>query len=160
VWASHPDIRRQGVDTVLRLRRGRESYVRHLEFQMKHRKGPEFRCFGYAALLVMRFRVPVLTTVVLAEKSAPQEVAYREILGGRVVHERRFDVARLWQIDPERALKLGPGGAALVGAAEKTTLPLLARAARTIQRETEGAPLRGQREPARVQKTASGDPAC
>jgi len=105
---------------------------------MKYGKDLEFRCFEYAALLVMRFRVPVLTTVVLVKKSGPREVANREVLGGRVVRERRFDVVRLWKMDPERVLRLGPGGAALVGAAEKTTLPLLARAARTIQRETKG----------------------
>ena len=122
----------------LRLGRGQQSYVRHLEFAMKHRKGLEFRCFEYAALLVMRFRVPVLTTVVLVKKSGPRELAYREVLGGRVVHERRFDVVRLWEMDPERALRLGPGAAALVGTAAKTTLPLLGRAARKIQRETEG----------------------
>jgi hypothetical protein len=126
------------VDTVLRLRRGRQSYIRHLEFAMKYRKVLEFRCFSYAALLVMRYRVPVLTTVVLVKRSGPREVAFREVLGGQVVQERRFDVVRLWEIDPERALRLGPGGAALVGAAEGTTLPLLARAARKIQRETEG----------------------
>jgi hypothetical protein len=56
-----------------------------------------------------------------------------------VVHERRFDVLRLWEVDPERAVRLGPGAAALVGLAEKGTLPLLARAARRIHRETEGA---------------------
>ena len=33
------------VDTVLRLRRGGQSYIRHLEFQMKYRKGLELRCF-------------------------------------------------------------------------------------------------------------------
>jgi hypothetical protein len=121
------------VDTVLRLRRGRQSYIRHLEFAMKYWKVLECRCFSYAALLVMRYRVPVLTTVVLVKKSGPREVAFREVLGGRVVHERRFEVVRLWEIDPERALRLGPGGAA-----EGTTLPLLARAARKIQRETEG----------------------
>jgi hypothetical protein len=82
--------------------------------------------------------LPVLTTVVLVKKSGPRDLAYREVLGGRVVHERRFDVVRLWEMDPERLLRLGPGAAALVGAAEKTTLPLLKRAARKIQRETEG----------------------
>ena len=81
----------------------------------------------------------MLTTVVLLEKSGPRELAYREVLGGRVVHERRFDVVRLWEMDPERALRLGPGAAALIGLAEKTTLPLLGRAARKIQRETKGA---------------------
>jgi len=107
-------------------------------FAMRYRKDLELRCFEYAALLVMCFRVPVLTTVVLVEKSGPREVAYQEVLGSRVVHERRFDVVRLWEVDPERALRLGPGAAALVGLAEKTTLRLMRRAARKIQRETEG----------------------
>ena len=127
------------VDSALRLRRGRERYVRHLEFEMKYRKGLELRCFEYAALLAVHFRLPILTTVVLVEKSGPRELAYREILGGRVVHERRFDVVRLWEMDPEKALRFGPGAAALVGPAEQTTLPLVGRAARKIQRETKGA---------------------
>jgi hypothetical protein len=126
------------VDTVLRLRRGRERYIRHLEFEMKFRKRLMFRCFDYATRLVVHSRLPVLTTVVLVEKSGPRELAYREVLGGRVVHERRFGVVRLWEMDPERLLRLGPGAAALIGTAEKTTLPLLKRAARKIQRETEG----------------------
>ena len=130
--AELPSLSRR-VDTVLRLRRGRQSYIRHLEFAMRYRKDLELRCFEYAALLVMCFRVPVLTTVVLVEKSGPREVAYQEVLGSRVVHERRFDVVRLWEVDPERALRLGPGGAALVGLAEKTTLRLMRRAARKIQ---------------------------
>jgi hypothetical protein len=41
-------------------------------------------------------------------------------------------------MDPEQALRLGPGTAALIGAAERTTLPLAKRAARKIQLETEG----------------------
>jgi hypothetical protein len=94
--------------------------------------------FEYATRLAIHFRVPVLTTVVLVEKSGPRELAYRQSLGGRVVHEWRFDVVRLWEMDPERLLRVGPGAAALVGPAEKTTLPLLARAARKIQRETKG----------------------
>jgi predicted transposase YdaD len=126
------------VDTVLRLWRGRQSYLRHLEFQMKYEEDLELRCFEYATRLAIRFQLPVLTTVVLVKKSGPRDLAYREVLGGRVVHERRFDVVRLWEMDPERLLRLGPGAAALVGAAEKTTLPLLKRAARKIQRETEG----------------------
>ena len=73
------------------------------------------------------------------EKSGPRELAYREILGGGVVQERRFDVVRLWEMDSERALRLGPGTAALVGPAETKTLPLVGRAARKIQREMKGA---------------------
>lgn len=126
------------VDSVLRLRRGRERYIRHLEFEMKYRKGLELRCFEYATRLAIHFKVPVLTTVVLVEKPGRRELAYREVLGGRVVHERRFDVVRLWEMDPERALRLGPGAAALIGLAEKASLPLVARAARKIQRETGG----------------------
>jgi hypothetical protein len=80
----------------------------------------------------------VLTTVVLVKKSEPRDLAFREVLGGQVIHERRFDVVRLWEMDPERLLRLGPGAAALIGAAEKATLPLLKRAARKIQRETKG----------------------
>ncbi len=135
--AELPSLSRR-VDTVLRLRRGRQDYLRHLEFEMKYRKGLELRCFEYATRLAARFRVPVLTTVVLLEKPGRRELAYREVLDGRVVHERRFDVLRLWEVDPERALGLGPGAAALVGLAETATLALLARAARKIHRETEG----------------------
>jgi predicted transposase YdaD len=127
------------VDTVVQLRRGREKYIRHLEFEMRYKKGLEFRCFEYATLLVVHLRLPVLTTVVLVEKSGPRELAFREVLGGRAVHERRFDVVRLWEMDPERAMRLGPGAAALIGAAEKATLPLIGQAARKIQQETKGA---------------------
>jgi hypothetical protein len=127
------------VDSALHLRRGRERYIRHLEFEMRYGKGLERRCFQYATLLALHFRLPVLTTVVLVEKSGPRHLAYREVLGGRVVHERRFDVVRLWEMDPEKALRLGPGAAALIGPAQKTTLPLVGRAARKIQRETKGA---------------------
>lgn len=135
--AELPSLSRR-VDTVLRLRRGRQDYLRHLEFKVKYRKGLELRCFEYATRLAVRFRVPVLTTVVLLEKPGRRELAYREVLEGRVVHERRFDVLRLWEVDPERALGLGPGAAALVGLAETATLALLARAVRKIHRETEG----------------------
>jgi predicted transposase YdaD len=127
------------VDTALTLRRGRQRYIRHLEFAVRYRKVLELRCFEYATRLAIHYRVPVLTTVVLVEKSGPRELAYREVLGRRVVHERRFGVVRLWEIDPERALRLGPGAAALIGPAEKTTLALVGRAAQMIRRETEGA---------------------
>jgi hypothetical protein len=136
--AELPSLSRR-VDTVLRLRRGRQSYIRHLEFEIRYRRGLELRCFEYATRLVARFRVPVLTTVVLLERPGRRELAHREVLDGRVVHERRFDVLRLWEMDPEHALRLGPGAAALVGLAEKASLPLLARAAHRIHRETEGA---------------------
>ncbi len=102
---------------------------------MKYKKGLELRCFEYATRLASHFQLPVLTTVVLVKKSGPRDMAYREVLGGRVVHERRFDVVRLWEMDPRRALRLGPGTAALVGLAEEATLPLIGQASRKIQRE-------------------------
>jgi predicted transposase YdaD len=127
------------VDTVVRLRRGRESYLRHLEFEMRYKGDLELRCFEYATRLATHSQLPVLTTVVLVKKSGPRDLAYQEVLGGHVVHERRFDVVRLWEMDPRRALRLGPGTAALIGAAEKATLPLIGQAALKIQRETIGA---------------------
>ena len=59
---------RQGkrtVDLVLRLRRGGEEYLRHLEFQASHRGDVAMRCFEYASRLAIRFRRPVLTTVLV-----------------------------------------------------------------------------------------------
>jgi len=102
---------------------------------MRYRKGLEWRCFEYATRLATHLRVPALTTVVFIEKPGPRELAHREILRGRVVHGPRFEVLRLWEMAPERPLRLGPGTAALIGPAEKTALPLVARAARRIQRE-------------------------
>jgi hypothetical protein len=80
----------------------------------------------------------VLTTVVFVGRSGPRELAYREVLGGRVVNERRFDVVKLWDLDPERALALGPGVATLIGPARRTALGHLERAVRVIQRNTAG----------------------
>ena len=48
------------------------------------------------------------------------------------------NAARLWEMDPDRLLRLGPGGAALFWPAEKTTLPLIGQAASRIQRATRG----------------------
>ena len=56
------------VDTVVRLRRGRESDLRHLEFEGKYKNDLELRCLEYATRL-----------------SGPRDLAYREVLGGRVV---------------------------------------------------------------------------
>jgi len=129
---------RRTVDTVLWLRRGRQRYIRHLEFEVQNRTSLAFRCFEYSTRLVARYQIPVLTTVVFVGKSAPAELSYREVLGGRVVHERRFDVVCLRELDPRRALEMGPGGAALVGRSDKVSLAHVGEAARLIQRETEG----------------------
>ena len=42
---------RRTVDLVLRLRRGAEEYLRHVEFQSRHRRDLALRCFEYTARL-------------------------------------------------------------------------------------------------------------
>jgi len=68
------------------------------------------RCFEYAAVLAVRFKGPVLTTVMYLWPPAPRELVYRQAVGGSVVNEWRFGVVRLWEQSPTRLLALGPGG--------------------------------------------------
>jgi hypothetical protein len=124
---------KRSVDLVLVLRRGRERYVRHVEFQTRHRSDLARRCFEYATRLVVELRLPVLTTVVYMKPPAPRELVFREALGGRVLSERRFDVVRLYELEAREALSLGPGGAALVGLLGGTTLDVIAQASRRIR---------------------------
>jgi hypothetical protein len=126
---------RRTVDLVLRLRRGAEEYLRHVEFQSRHRRDLALRCFEYTAVLAVRFRRPVLTTVMYLRPPAPRELAYRQEVGGRMVNEWRFGVVRLWEQSPKRLLALGPGGAALVPLSAEASLPLVAEASRRIQRD-------------------------
>jgi hypothetical protein len=49
---------KRSVDLVLFLRRGAERYVRHVEFQARHRADLALRCFEYATRLVAQLRVP------------------------------------------------------------------------------------------------------
>ena len=62
------------VDLVLRLRKGGEEYLRHVEFQSRHRRDLGLRCFEYAARLAVRFGRPVLTTVMYLRPPAPREL--------------------------------------------------------------------------------------
>jgi len=126
---------RRTVDLVLRLRRGTEEYLRHVEFQSRHRRDLALRCFEYAARLAVRFGRPVLTTVMYLRPPAPRELVYRHTLGGSVVNEWRFGAVRLWEQSPERLLALGPGGAALVPLSGGASLSLVAEASRRIQRD-------------------------
>ena len=128
---------KRAVDFVICLRRGTEEYVRHLEFQARHRGNLARRFFEYASGLTRHYRRPVLTTVIYVGSPAPSELVYRQVLAGRVVNQWRFDVVRLWEQPPERLLALGPGGAALVPLCAGATLPHVAAASRSIQR---GAP--------------------
>ena len=128
---------KRAVDFVICLRRGTEEYVRHLEYQARHRGNLARRFFEYASGLTRHYRRPVLTTVIYVGSPAPSELVYRQVLAGRVVNQWRFDVVRLWEQPPERLLALGPGGAALVPLCAGATLPHVAAASRSIQR---GAP--------------------
>ncbi len=128
-----PSVTRR-VDTVLKLRRGRDVYLRHLEFEARARPGLAWRLFEYATRLASHYRVPVLTTVMFLRPPAPSSLAHRESIGGRIVHERRFDVIRLWEMDPLEMIRLGPGSAALVGPMRATNLAVIARAGRRILR--------------------------
>ncbi len=130
---------RRTVDLVLRLRRGAEEYLRHVEFQSRHRRDLALRCFEYAARLAGRFGRPVLTTVMYLRPPAPRELVYRHTLGGRVVNQWRFAVVRMWEQAPRRLLALGPGGAALVPLSAEASLPLVAEASRKIQRDAPAA---------------------
>jgi hypothetical protein len=123
------------VDLVLRLRRGGEEYLRHVEFQSRHRSNLALRCFEYTAALAVRFRRPVLTTVLYVRPPAPHSLAYRHVFGGKVVNEWRFGVVRLWEQSPKRLLALGPGGEALVPLSGGASLSLIAAASRRIQRD-------------------------
>ncbi len=129
-------VSRRSVDVVIRLRRGHESYLRHVEFEMRYRRGLELRLFEYAARLQAQFRLPVVTTVVFLRPPAPTHLSHREVIGGRVVHERRFDLLRLWDQDPKQLLAMGPGPAALVGRARGASPEHVRAAARLISRST------------------------
>jgi hypothetical protein len=123
------------VDFVMHLRRDGEEYLRHIEFQTRHRGFFALRFFGYASALAVRSGLPVLTTVMYLRPPAPRELTYRQVVGGRLTNQWRFSVLRLWEVAPEQLLALGPGGAALVPLSQGTSLPLVAAASRKIQRE-------------------------
>jgi hypothetical protein len=127
-----PGLKRTA-DLVLRLGRGSEVYLRHIEFQSRHRGNVALRCFEYATRLAVESRLPVLTTVVYLCPPAPKELSFREVVGTERVHERRFSIVRLWEVEAREVLDLGPGGAALVPLLRGSNLELIAEASRTIR---------------------------
>lgn len=129
-----PQSKREA-DFVMRLRRDGEEYLRHVEFQTRHRSHLALRFFGYAAALAVRSGLPVLTTVIYVQRWAPRELSYRPVVGGQVSNEWRFGVVRLWELSPKELLALGPGGAALVPLSGGASLSVVAAASRRIQRE-------------------------
>jgi hypothetical protein len=127
---------KRSVDTVLRLRLGRQVYLRHVEFEMRYRRGLELRLFEYAARLVTQFRLPVVTTVVFLRSPAPRGLVHRETIAGRLVHERRFQVVRLWEMEPGALLAMGPGPSTLVGRTRRCDDDHIREAVRLISRST------------------------
>jgi hypothetical protein len=127
---------KRSVDLVIRLRRGQETYLRHVEFEMRYRRGLELRLFEYTARLEAQFRLPVATTVVFVRPPAPKGLSHRDLIGGRIVNEWRFDVLRLWDLDPEELLAMGPAPAALVGSARGSSAQHVRAAVELISRRT------------------------
>ena len=121
------------LDFVLKLKRGNEVYLRHLEFEMKLRKGLALRVFEYAAALAAEHGLPVASTVMIVKGPAPSSLVHEERVGGRVVCRRRISVVRLWRMDPAAAMRLGLGGAALVGLMGRRNLRVVEAAARRIK---------------------------
>ena len=127
---------RRHPDFVLKLRRGSEVYLRHLEFEMRYRKGLALRVFEYAAALASEHELPVASTVLILRGPAPRSLVHEERIGGRVVCRRRISVVRLWQMDPGAAMRLGLGGAALVGLMGRRNPRVVEAAARRIEEES------------------------
>jgi len=123
-------------DFVLKLKRGGEVYLRHLEFEVKYRKGLALRVFEYAAALAAEYGLPVASTVIILTGPAPSSLAHEERIAGRVVCRRRISVVRLWRMDPAAAMRLGLGGAALVGLMGRRNLRVVEAAARRIKAQS------------------------
>ncbi len=108
---------RRSVDCLIRLRRGREVYYRHIEFQARNDPRMAERCFRYNAMLLLELQAPVLTTVIYLSPPGPieRELVYRVMLGDVEVNAWRFGILRLWEIEAEAALgSKAPGLMALV----------------------------------------------
>jgi len=124
------------LDFVLKLKRGAETYLRHLEFEMRYRRGLALRVFEYAAALTAEHRLPVASTVIVLRPPAPRTLSHEERVGGRIECRRRIRVVRLWRMEPAAAMRLGLGGAALVGLTGRRSLRVLKAAARRIATES------------------------
>ena len=124
---------RRTVDFVMELRAGPQVYLRHLEFQSRHRPEVLWRAFGYNAQLLLQTRLPVVTTLVYLSPPAPHEPVFTVQVRGKEWNRWRFATLRLWEIEAGRALSMGPGAAALVPLMKGHDLGLLARAVRRIR---------------------------
>lgn len=123
---------------LLRLRSGREVYLRHVEFERCYRPRLEISLAQRASDLTERYRLPVLTTVFFMRPPAPRRLSYRQVVGGHVVFERPFHVVQLWKQNPESLLRQGTATAALVGLTRRCRLVHVQRAARVIAASSRG----------------------
>jgi len=131
------------LDFVIKLEREGETYLRHLEFEMRLRGDLASRMYEYDAALAARHRLPVVSTAVILKPPAPPSLTYEERVRGHTVCWRRIRVVRLWRMKPSTAMRLGVGGAALVGLMGRPDIRVVATAARRIE---VGAPPRQYRD--------------
>lgn len=109
--AELPSLSRR-VDTVLRLRRGRQDYLRHLEFEVKYRKGLELRCFEYATryteneLAGVVPRETIMASSLWAEARSQGRKEGRQ--EGAVAEARAFCIELTREHHPELADRLVP----------------------------------------------------
>jgi len=123
-------------DFVLKLRRRGQVYLRHLEFQDRLRRGLVERTFAQNCMLLLQYRVPVVTTVILLEPPAPKPgLAYRVVLAGREMNVWHFEVVCLWEVDARRLLQGAPGALPLVAVAKDGDLGAMRKAATRIRAE-------------------------
>ena len=123
-------------DFVLKLQRGREVYLRHLEFEMRYDPSLPLRVFEYAAGLCAEYGLPVACTVIILKGRAPSFLVHEERVSGRIECRRRIRVVRIGQMRPAEAMGLGLGGTALVGLVGPPRLGVLEAAARRIESES------------------------
>ena len=123
------------LDFVLKLRRGSEVYLRHLEFEMRYRSGLADRVFDYGAALFAQHRLPVASTVIILKPPGPPSLLHEERVCGRTECRRRIRVVRLWRMSPASAMRMGVGGAALVGLTGRPDVRMVEAAARRIKAE-------------------------
>ena len=120
------------LDFVIKLERQGEVYLRHFEFETRFRGHVASRMYECDAGLAARYRLPVVSTAIILIPPAPPGLVYLERVGGRVVCRRRIRVVRLWRMKPATAMRLGAGGAALVGLMGRPDIRIFEAAARRI----------------------------
>ena len=92
--------------------------------------------FEYAAALAAEHELPVASTVMILTGPAPAALVHEERIRGRVVCRRRISVVRRGGTHPAAAMRLGLGGAALVGLMGRRNLRVVEAAARRIKAQS------------------------